>query len=131
MNRSTRDSSRGPWQAGKLYAVNSLNDLNKLTLCPTGSQQLLPPEDKTRGSSPNLGTWGAIQRRSSFLIGLILALIVSLVLVSFVIFLIVQTGNRMEEVSRRLAAEGKDIEELKKMNSLILKRLAQTGLEDQ
>lgn len=37
----------------------------------------------------------------------------------------VQTGNRMDDVSRRLAAEGKDIDDLKKVNSMIVKRLSQ------
>lgn len=37
----------------------------------------------------------------------------------------VQTGNKMDDVSRRLMAEGKDIEDLKKINSMIVKRLNQ------
>lgn len=41
----------------------------------------------------------------------------------------VQTGNKMEDVSRRLEAEGKDIDDLKQMNSIIVKRLNQLDLE--
>lgn len=37
----------------------------------------------------------------------------------------VQTGNKMDDVSRRLTAEGKDIDDLKKINSMIVKRLGQ------
>lgn len=61
--------------------------------------------------------------------GLITVLIVSLALVSFVIFLTVQTGNKMDDVSRRLTAEGKDIDELKKINSMIVKLLNQLDAE--
>lgn len=41
----------------------------------------------------------------------------------------VQTGNKMDDVSRRLTAEGKDIDELKKINSMIVKRLNQLESE--
>lgn len=37
----------------------------------------------------------------------------------------VQTGSKMDNVSRRLAAEGEDIDELKKLNSMIVQRLNQ------
>lgn len=37
----------------------------------------------------------------------------------------VQTGNKMDDVSRRLTAEGKDMDDLKKINSMIIKRLNQ------
>ncbi|XP_054984962.1 leucine-rich single-pass membrane protein 1 [Sorex araneus] len=60
-----------------------------------------------------------------FLVGLIVVLIVSLALVSFVIYLIVQTGNQMDDVSRRLTMEKKDIDDLKKLNSLIITLLNQ------
>lgn len=41
----------------------------------------------------------------------------------------VQTGNKMDDVSRRLTAEGKDIDDLKKINNMIIKRLNQLDLE--
>lgn len=41
----------------------------------------------------------------------------------------VQTGSKMDDVSRRLTAEGKDIDDLKKINSMIVKRLDQLDLE--
>lgn len=41
----------------------------------------------------------------------------------------VQTGNKMDDVSRRLIAEGKDIDDLKKINSMIVKRLNQLDSE--
>lgn len=43
----------------------------------------------------------------------------------FVFCFEVQTGHRMDDVSRRLAAEAKDIDDLKKINSMIVKRLNQ------
>ncbi|XP_028345650.1 leucine-rich single-pass membrane protein 1 isoform X3 [Physeter macrocephalus] len=78
---------------------------------------------------PDIGTNSGNGNHSLFLVGLIIVLIVSLALVSFVIFLIVQTGNKMEDVSRRLAAEGKDIDDLKKINSIIVKQLNQLDSE--
>ncbi|XP_072506411.1 leucine-rich single-pass membrane protein 1 [Notamacropus eugenii] len=107
----------------KLYVIDSLNDLNKVNLSPAGSQHVISQEKKFIGGVFNIGN--GIRNRSLFFVGLIIALIVSLTLVSFVIFLLIQTGTKMDEVSRRLTAEGKDIDELKKINSLILNRLNQ------
>uniref|UniRef100_A0A8C3YBX0 Leucine rich single-pass membrane protein 1 n=1 Tax=Catagonus wagneri TaxID=51154 RepID=A0A8C3YBX0_9CETA len=126
MNRSSQDTgSRGIPEDRKLYVVDSINDLNRLNLCPAGSQHLFPLEEKIPAVGSNSGNGS----HSLFLVGLIIVLIVSLALVSFVIFLIVQTGNKMEDVSRRLAAEAKDIDDLKKINSIIVKRLNQLDLE--
>ncbi|XP_006859353.1 PREDICTED: leucine-rich single-pass membrane protein 1 [Chrysochloris asiatica] len=122
MNHSSQDAgSRGIHEDGKLYVVDSINDLNKLNLCPTGSQHLFPLEEKIPALGPNSGTGS----QRLFFVGLIIVLIVSLVLVSFVIFLIIQTGSKMDDVSRRLTAEGEDIDDLKKINSMIVKRLNQ------
>ncbi|XP_020840113.1 leucine-rich single-pass membrane protein 1 [Phascolarctos cinereus] len=107
----------------KLYVIDSLNDLNKVNLSPAGSQCVISQEKKFIGAAVNIGN--GIRNRSLFFVGLIIALIVSLTLVSFVIFLLIQTGSKMDEVSRRLTAEGKDIDELKKINSMILNRLNQ------
>lgn len=41
----------------------------------------------------------------------------------------VQTGNQMDDVSRRLTAEKKDIDDLKKLNNLIIKLLNQLDSE--
>ncbi|TEA39992.1 leucine-rich single-pass membrane protein 1 [Lagenorhynchus albirostris] len=126
MNPSSQDTgSGGIPEDRKLYVVDSINDLNKLNLCPAGSQHLFPLEEKI----PDVGTNSGNGNHSLFLVGLIIVLIVSLALVSFVIFLIVQTGNKMEDVSRRLAAEGRDIDDLKKINSIIVKRLNQLDSE--
>ncbi|XP_061053929.1 leucine-rich single-pass membrane protein 1 [Eubalaena glacialis] len=125
MNPSQDTGSGGIPEDRKLYVVDSINDLNKLNPCPAGSQRLFPLEEKI----PDIGTNSGNGNHSLFLVGLIIMLIVSLALVSFVIFLIVQTGNKMEDVSRRLAAEGKDIDDLKKINSIIVKRLNQLDSE--
>ncbi|KAM6152333.1 leucine-rich single-pass membrane protein 1 [Erethizon dorsatum] len=126
MNHSFQDAgSCGVHEDGKLYVVDSINDLNKLTLCPAGSQHLFPLEEK----APGLGTNSGNGSWSLFFVGLLIVLIVSLALVFFVIFLIIQTGNKMEDVSRRLAVEGKDIDDLKKINSMIVKRLNQLDSE--
>ncbi|GAB0176138.1 interferon-related developmental regulator 1 [Grus japonensis] len=70
-------------EEGKLYVVDSLNNLNKLNVCPEGSQDVL-----------------------------------------------VQTRNKMDQISSRLIAEKKNIEEIKKMNNMILKHLNQSGIKE-
>ncbi|XP_008567881.1 PREDICTED: leucine-rich single-pass membrane protein 1 [Galeopterus variegatus] len=126
MNHSSQDTgSCGIHEDGKLYVVDSINDLNKLNLCPAGSQHLFPLEEKI----PDLGTNSGYGSRSLFFVGLLIALIVSLALVFFVIFLIIQTGNKMDDMSRRLTAEGKDIDDLKKINNMIVKQLNQVASE--
>ncbi|XP_008256617.1 leucine-rich single-pass membrane protein 1 isoform X1 [Oryctolagus cuniculus] len=120
MNRASQDTgSRERHEDRKLYVVDSINDLNKLNLCPAESQHLFPLEEK----SPELGTNSGSGSWSLLFVGLLIVLTVSLALVSFAIFLIIQTGNRMDDVSRRLVAEGKDIDDLKKINNMIIKRL--------
>ncbi|KAM6201034.1 leucine-rich single-pass membrane protein 1 [Rhynchocyon petersi] len=120
MNHSSQDTgSPGIHEEGRLYVVDSINDLNKLNLCPSGSQRLFSLEEKIPAPHANSGN------HSLFFVGLIIVLMVSLALVSFVIFLVVQTGSRMDDVSRRLTAEGKDIDDLKKINNMIVKRLAE------
>uniref|UniRef100_A0A8B9PLC4 Leucine rich single-pass membrane protein 1 n=1 Tax=Apteryx owenii TaxID=8824 RepID=A0A8B9PLC4_APTOW len=96
-------------EEGKLYVVDSLNNLNKLNVCPDESQHVL-----------EYMAWSNIRNQCLFFVTLILTLIVSLVLVSFVIFLIIQTRNKMDQLSSRLIFEKKIIEELKKMNNMIL-----------
>ncbi|XP_023393245.1 leucine-rich single-pass membrane protein 1 isoform X4 [Pteropus vampyrus] len=90
MNHSPQDAgSDGIHEDRKLYVVDSINDLNKLNLCPAGSQHLFPLEEKT----PDVGTNSGSRSHSLFFLGLIVVLIVGLVLVSFVMFLIGQ-GTR-------------------------------------
>uniref|UniRef100_A0A8C0K2G5 Leucine rich single-pass membrane protein 1 n=1 Tax=Canis lupus dingo TaxID=286419 RepID=A0A8C0K2G5_CANLU len=116
--------SRGSPEGRKLYVVDSINDLHKLSLCPAGSQPLFRMcEELPDTRDPGHGG------RGLFFMGLITVLIVSLALVSFVIFLTGKTGNKMDDVSRRLTAEGKDIDELKKINSMIVKLLNQLDAE--
>ncbi|XP_032160695.1 leucine-rich single-pass membrane protein 1 isoform X1 [Mustela erminea] len=84
MNHSQDTGPGGMPEDRKLYIVDSINDLNKLNLCPTGSQHLFPLEEKI----PDVGTNSGNGSHSLFFMGLIIVLIVSLALVSFVIFLI-------------------------------------------
>ncbi|KAM7323154.1 hypothetical protein ACRRTK_017260 [Alexandromys fortis] len=126
MIHSSRDvGPHGIHEEGKLYVVDSINDLNKLNLCPTESQHLFSLEEKISNTATHPGSG----RRGLFFVGLLLMLTVSLALVFFAIFLIIQTGNQMEDVSRRLMAEGRDIDDLKRINSMIVKRLNQLDLE--
>ncbi|KAM6302451.1 leucine-rich single-pass membrane protein 1 [Podargus strigoides] len=116
-------------EEGKLYVVDSLNNLNKLNVCPAGSQLALDEEEYTGGTGENTGR-SNIRKRCLFFVVFILTLIISLALVSFVIFLIIQTRNKMDQISSRLISETKNIEELKKMNNMILKHLNQSGIKD-
>ncbi|XP_023382427.1 leucine-rich single-pass membrane protein 1-like, partial [Pteropus vampyrus] len=121
--RDDREAGQSPYvpksgsrfgSAAQLQAGEPLSSL--LFVC-----LILALEEKT----PDVGTNSGSRSHSLFFLGLIVVLIVGLVLVSFVMFLIVQTGNKMDDVSRRLTAEGKDIDDLKKINSMIVKRLSQ------
>ncbi|XP_074122970.1 leucine-rich single-pass membrane protein 1 [Sminthopsis crassicaudata] len=77
----------------KLYVIDSLNDLNKVNFSPAESQRGISQEKKFIGGAPNTGN--GIRNRSLFFVALIIALIVSLTLVSFVIVLLLQTGSKM------------------------------------
>ncbi|KYO47610.1 leucine-rich single-pass membrane protein 1 isoform A [Alligator mississippiensis] len=113
-------------EEGKLYEVDSLNNLNKLNVCSDGSQHLLNREEENTGDG--WITWSSIRSQCVFFVTLIITLIVSLALVSFVIILIIQTGKKMDQVSSSLEFERKNIEELKKINDLLLKHLNQSGI---
>ncbi|KAM9293463.1 leucine-rich single-pass membrane protein 1 [Morus bassanus] len=116
-------------EEGKLYVVDSLNNLNKLNVCPDGSQHALDEEENTGGTGENTGG-SNIRNQCLFFVTFIFTLIVSLALVSFVIFLIIHTRNKMDQISSRLISEKKNIEELKKMNNMILKQLNQSGIKE-
>ncbi|NWS95993.1 LSME1 protein, partial [Mionectes macconnelli] len=110
---------------GKLYVVDSLNNLNKLNVCPDESQHSVDEEENTGGVGGS-----NTRNQCLFFIIFILTLIISLALVSFVLFLIIQTRNKMDQISSRLLSEKKNIEELKKINSILLKHLNQSGIKD-
>ncbi|NXK82559.1 LSME1 protein, partial [Amazona guildingii] len=116
-------------EEGKLYVVDSLNNLNKLNVCPDGSQHVLDEEENTGATEEN-ASGSNIRKQRLFFVTFILSLIISLALVSFVIFIIIQTRNKMDQISSRLIAERKNIEELKKINNMILKHLNQSGIKE-
>ncbi|NXD79245.1 LSME1 protein, partial [Halcyon senegalensis] len=116
-------------EEGKLYVVDSLNNLNKLNVCPDGSEHALDTEENTDGAGENAAE-SNIRNQCFFFVAFILTLIVSLALVSFVIFLIIQTRNKLDQISSKLISEKKNIEELKKMHNMILKHLNQSGIKE-
>ncbi|NXA11388.1 LSME1 protein, partial [Sapayoa aenigma] len=116
-------------EEGKLYVVDSLNNLNKLNVCTEESQHSLDEEENTDGIRENMA-WSNTRNQCLFFITFIITLITSLALVSFVIFLIIQTRNKMDQISSRLLSEKKNIEELKKINNIILKHLNQSSIKD-
>ncbi|XP_052594339.1 leucine-rich single-pass membrane protein 1 isoform X2 [Peromyscus californicus insignis] len=90
MTHSSQDAGpHGIHEEGKLYVVDSINDLNKLNLCPTESQHLFPLAEKI----PNTGTNAGNGNRGLYFVGLLLVLTVSLALVFFAIFLITGIGG--------------------------------------
>ncbi|NWT50688.1 LSME1 protein, partial [Erythrocercus mccallii] len=116
-------------EEGKLYVVDSLNNLNKLNVCPAESQRSLDEEENTGGTGESMA--GSNTRNQClFFITFILSLIVSLALVSFAIFLIFQTRNEVDQISSRLLSEKKNIEELQKLNNIILKHLNQSRIKE-
>ncbi|NXH09517.1 LSME1 protein, partial [Bucco capensis] len=117
-------------EEGKLYVVDSLNNLNKLNVCPDRCQQVLDEEEKhTGGAGEN--TAGSNRRKKCLIFTtFVLTLLFGLALVSFVIFLIIQTRNKLDQISSRLVSEKKSIEELKKMHNMILMHLNQSGIKE-
>ncbi|XP_041276999.1 leucine-rich single-pass membrane protein 1 [Onychostruthus taczanowskii] len=116
-------------EEGKLYVVDSLNNLNKLNVCLDESQHPLDEEENTGGTAESTAGSNARNQRL-FFVTLILTLTVSLALVSFVIFLVFQTRNEVDQISSRLLSEKKNIEELKKLNNIILKHLNQSRIKE-
>ncbi|NWV98705.1 LSME1 protein, partial [Machaerirhynchus nigripectus] len=116
-------------EEGKLYVVDSLNNLNKLNVCPDESQRSLDEEENTGVTGERMAGRNTRNQRL-FFVTFILTLIISLALVSFVIFLILQTRSEMDQISSRLLSEKKNIEELKKINNIILKHLNQSGIKE-
>ncbi|NXA81798.1 LSME1 protein, partial [Thryothorus ludovicianus] len=116
-------------EEGKLYVVDSLNNLNKLNVCPAESQCSLDEEENTGGTGANVARSNT-RIKYLFFVTFILTLIVSLALVSFVIFLIFQTRNEVDQISSRLLSEKKNIEELKKLNNIILRHLNQSRIKE-
>ncbi|XP_077194620.1 leucine-rich single-pass membrane protein 1 isoform X2 [Paroedura picta] len=113
-------------EEGKLYMVDSLNNLNEQRLCVVRS-----PHQIWQENTDSAGCWmmqSSMRCHNWFFVTLIITLIVSLALVSFVIILIVHTGDKMDDVSRKIVLEKKNIEDLKKLNDMILQYLNQTKL---
>ncbi|XP_077194621.1 leucine-rich single-pass membrane protein 1 isoform X3 [Paroedura picta] len=114
-------------EEGKLYMVDSLNNLNEQRLCVVRS----PHQTVWQENTDSAGCWmmqSSMRCHNWFFVTLIITLIVSLALVSFVIILIVHTGDKMDDVSRKIVLEKKNIEDLKKLNDMILQYLNQTKL---
>ncbi|NXG45449.1 LSME1 protein, partial [Psilopogon haemacephalus] len=117
-------------EEGKLYVVDSLNNLNKLTVCPDESQHALADEEEHSDGIGENTAGSNIRNQHLFFVTSILTLIISLVLVSFVIFLIIQTRSKLDQISSKLISEKKNIEELKKMHNIILKHLNRSGIKE-
>ncbi|KAH0616599.1 hypothetical protein JD844_027829 [Phrynosoma platyrhinos] len=127
MDSPAENDAENSHDEGRLYVVDSLNNLNEQNHCLAHSQHATVWEENT--DNPGcLMMQSNLRCQSWFFVTSIITLIVSLALVSFVIILIVHTGEKMDEVSRKIVLERKSIEDLKKFNDMILQYLNQTEL---
>ncbi|XP_063164879.1 leucine-rich single-pass membrane protein 1 [Candoia aspera] len=124
MESSSESVFKNSHEEGKLYAVDSLNNLNE-HVCAARTQPPMVCEDNIDSNGCPIMQSG-IRCQSWYFVTLIIILIVSLALVSFVIILIVHTGDKMDEISRKIVLERKSIEDLKKLNDVILQYFNQT-----
>ncbi|XP_070611598.1 leucine-rich single-pass membrane protein 1 [Erythrolamprus reginae] len=124
MVSSSESVFKNSHEEGKLYTVDSLNNLNE----HVSAVQTQPPmvcEDDTDSNGCQIMQRG-IGCQSWYFVTLIIILIVSLVLVFFVIILIVHTGEKMDEVSRKIILQRRSIDNLRKLNDMILQYFNQT-----
>ncbi|XP_042323351.1 leucine-rich single-pass membrane protein 1 isoform X2 [Sceloporus undulatus] len=126
MDSSAENDAENSHDEGRLYVVDSLNNLNAQNHCLVHSQH--PIWEENTESTGCLMMQNSLRCQSWFFVTSIITLIVSLALVSFVIILIVHTGDKMDEVSRKIVLERKSIEDLKKFHDMILQYLNQTEL---
>nr|XP_033815487.1 leucine-rich single-pass membrane protein 1 [Geotrypetes seraphini]XP_033815488.1 leucine-rich single-pass membrane protein 1 [Geotrypetes seraphini]XP_033815489.1 leucine-rich single-pass membrane protein 1 [Geotrypetes seraphini]XP_033815490.1 leucine-rich single-pass membrane protein 1 [Geotrypetes seraphini] len=115
-------------EEGKLYAVDSLNNLNKLNLCTDDCQDHLNTQEGMRADESILPIEQSKKSQYICFLLFITALVLSLALASFAVFQIIQTRDKMDEVYKKVISGGKDIEELYEMNSALLKFFNQTGV---
>ncbi|XP_030072404.1 leucine-rich single-pass membrane protein 1 [Microcaecilia unicolor] len=115
-------------EEGKLYAVDSLNNLNKLNLCTSDGQDHLNTQEGKGTNESILVTGQSKISQYIFFLFIITALVLSLALASFAVFLLNQTRDKMEEAYKKVVSGGNDIEELYEMNSALLKFFNQTGV---
>ncbi|XP_008109354.1 leucine-rich single-pass membrane protein 1 isoform X2 [Anolis carolinensis] len=115
-------------QEGKLYVVDSLNNLNEH--CMMHSHHPVWEYREDTESPGCLMMQSSLRCQSWFFVTSIITLIVSLALVSFVIILIVHTGDKIDELSRKIVLERKSIGDLVKFNYMVLQHLNQTELMD-
>ncbi|XP_069484011.1 leucine-rich single-pass membrane protein 1 [Ambystoma mexicanum] len=107
-------------QEGKLYAVDSLNNLNKLNLCIEEGQDLM--QEKSTPSLP----WSTMKRQCICLLMLIMAVAVPFILVSHVAIFFAQANKDTDDMLNRLTSGAKEIDALRKINNLIFNRLNKT-----
>ncbi|XP_060633631.1 leucine-rich single-pass membrane protein 1 isoform X2 [Anolis sagrei] len=115
-------------QEGKLYVVESLNNLNEHNHCLTHSHHPVWEHREHTEGPGCLMMQSSLRCQSWFFVTSIITLIVSLALVSFVIILIVHTGDKIDELSRKIVLERKNIGDLMKFNYMVLQHLNQTEL---
>ncbi|XP_026568877.1 leucine-rich single-pass membrane protein 1 isoform X2 [Pseudonaja textilis] len=129
MEGSSESVFKNSHEEGKLYAVDSLNNLNE-HISAVQTQLPMVCEDNIDSNGCPIMQRG-IRCQSWYFVTLIIILIVSLALVSFVIILIVHTGEKMDEASRKIILQRRNIDNLKKLNDMILQYFNQTETREE
>ncbi|XP_069085059.1 leucine-rich single-pass membrane protein 1 [Pleurodeles waltl] len=104
-------------QEGKLYAVDSLNNLNKLNICIDEHQDLM--HDDSTDEMP----WSTMRGQCLFLLTLIIIAVVTCILILCIVGFFVQARKDTDDMLTRLTSGGKEIEELLSISHLIFNHL--------
>eukprot|EP00079_Xenopus_tropicalis_P015426 XP_004913036.1 PREDICTED: leucine-rich single-pass membrane protein 1 [Xenopus tropicalis] len=117
MNTSLSNDFQTLNEDKKLYAVDSLNNLNKLKLC-TGDSQVIQQAVKGEGTNMRHQESQTTQTKKTILILLILIMLVTLILSSCALYFLVQMNYLSDEITQKLEKQGRIIEELARVNQL-------------
>ncbi|XP_053575751.1 leucine-rich single-pass membrane protein 1 isoform X2 [Bombina bombina] len=109
----------------KLYAADSLNNLNKLNLCTNERDNIFKEYDENSSDVHVPDSWTNRRSQSIFFSLLVIAVIATLIVAFCSILLLVQASSTTHEVSQRLEKEAKDIT---KISKLLLYNLNQTRI---
>ncbi|OCT88994.1 leucine-rich single-pass membrane protein 1 [Xenopus laevis] len=117
MNTSLSNDFQTLNEDGKLYAADSLNNLNKLKLCTGDSQDILQVEGK--GTNMPHQESQTTRTKRSILILIILMILVTVMLSSCAFYFLVQMKYLSDEITQKLETQGRIMEELVRIKQLL------------
>ncbi|KAM4677625.1 leucine-rich single-pass membrane protein 1 [Discoglossus pictus] len=106
---------QGSSEDRKLYAADSLNNLNKLKLCANDRQDIDEANEDTSTDVHVPTSWTNRRNQSRFLTLLIMTVIITLVLSFCVILLLVKVSSMTHEVTQRLEKGEKYIAKIRQL----------------